>query len=38
MADIAVSGECSPHISVKSEGNNDVTIPKKYSEYETQIK
>jgi len=28
MADKQVSGECSPHISVKSKGNNDVTISK----------
>jgi len=38
MADIEVSGECSSHISVKSKGNNDVTICKKFSEYETQLK
>ena len=38
MADIAVSGECSSHISVKSKGNNDVTICKKCSEYKTQLK
>jgi hypothetical protein len=38
MTDIEVSGECSFHISVKSKGNNDVTICKKCSEYETQLK
>jgi len=38
MADIEISGECSSHISVKSKGNNDVTICKKCSEYKTQLK
>ena len=38
MADTEVSGEGSSHISVKSEGNNDVTNCKKCSEHETQIK
>ena len=38
MADIEVSGECSSHISVKSKGNNDVTVCKKCSEYKTQPK
>jgi len=38
MADIEVSGECSSQISVKSKGTNDVTICKKCSEYETQLK
>jgi len=33
-----VSGERSSHISVKSKGNNDVTICKKCSGYETQLK
>ena len=38
MSDIEVSGECSSLISVKSKGNNDVTVCKKCSEYETQLK
>ena len=32
------SGACPSHISMKSKGNNDVTICKKCSEYETQLK
>ena len=38
MADVEVNGEYSSRISLKSKGNNDVTICKKYSEYETQLK
>jgi len=38
MEGTEVSGECSSHISMKSEGNNEVTIYKKCSEYETQLK
>ena len=38
MADREVSGECSSHISVKSKGNNYVTICKRCIEYEIQLK
>jgi hypothetical protein len=38
MAEIEVSGEYSSHISAKSKSNNDVTICKTCSEYETQLK
>jgi len=38
MVDVEVSGECSSHISVKSKGNNDVTICKKCREYKIQLK
>jgi hypothetical protein len=38
MTDTEVIDECSSNISVKSKGNNDVTICKKCSEYETQLK
>ena len=38
MADVEVSGECSSHISLKSKGNNDVTICKRCREYEIQLK
>jgi len=38
MEGIEISGECSSHISMKSKGNNDVTLCKKCGEYETQLK
>ena len=38
MADIEVSNECSSHISVKSIGNNDVTICERCRENEIQLK
>jgi len=38
MAEIEISGECSSHIMAKSKDNNEVTICKKCSVYETQLK
>jgi len=38
MADKEVGVECSSHISVKSKGNNDMTIFKRCREYVIQLK